>query len=50
MLLLHELHASCSSSCCDVEYNVIITFYTHKKKKKKSHKFTFDSQKCEIRK
>jgi hypothetical protein len=34
MLLLCELHALCSSSCCDVEYNVIITFlHTHKKKK-----------------
>jgi hypothetical protein len=33
-LLWHELHALCSSSCCDVEYNVIITFlHTHTKKK-----------------
>jgi hypothetical protein len=37
MLLLRELHALCSSSCCVVEYNVIITFYTHTKKKKKLH-------------
>jgi hypothetical protein len=36
-LLWHELHALCSSSCCDVEYNVIITFlHTHTKKKKKN--------------
>jgi hypothetical protein len=34
MLLLHELHALCSSSCCDVEYNVIITFLHTQKKKK----------------
>jgi hypothetical protein len=34
MLLLRELHALCSSSCCNVEYNVIITFlHTHTKKK-----------------
>jgi hypothetical protein len=32
MLLLRELYALCSSLCCDVEYNVIITFlHTHKK-------------------
>jgi hypothetical protein len=34
MLLSCELHASCSSSCCDVEYNVFITLlhmHTHKK-------------------
>jgi hypothetical protein len=34
-LLWRELHALCSSSCCDVEYNVIITFlHTHTQKKK----------------
>jgi hypothetical protein len=33
MLLSCELHASCSSSCCDVEYKVFITLlHTHKKK------------------
>jgi hypothetical protein len=36
MLLLHELLAWCSSSCCVVEYNVMFTFlHTQKKKKKK---------------
>jgi hypothetical protein len=35
MLLLRELLAWCSSSCCVVEYNVMFTFlHTHKKKKK----------------
>jgi hypothetical protein len=34
MLLLPEFHALCSSSCCDVEYNVIITFLHTQKKKK----------------
>jgi hypothetical protein len=30
-----QLHASCSSSCCDTEYNVLITLvHTHTKKKK----------------
>jgi hypothetical protein len=33
MLLLYELHALCSLSCCDVEYNVIITFLHTQKKK-----------------
>jgi hypothetical protein len=34
-LLWHELHALCSLFCCDVEYNVIITFlHTHTQKKK----------------
>jgi hypothetical protein len=35
MLLLCELLAWCSSSCCIVEYNVMFTFlHTHTKKKK----------------
>jgi hypothetical protein len=40
MLLLRELHALCSSSCCDVEYNVIITFLHTQKKKKIKGAFT----------
>jgi hypothetical protein len=36
MLLWHELHALCSLSCCDVEYNVIITFLHTQTKKKKN--------------
>jgi hypothetical protein len=35
MLLSCELHVSCSSLCCDVEYNVFITLlHTHTQKKK----------------
>jgi hypothetical protein len=38
MLLLRELLASCSSSCCDTEYNFFITLvHTHTPKKKKLH-------------
>jgi hypothetical protein len=38
MLLLRELLAPCSSSCCDAEYNVFITLvHTHTQKKKKLH-------------
>jgi hypothetical protein len=34
MLLSRELHVSCSSSCGDVEYNVLITLlHTHTQKK-----------------
>jgi hypothetical protein len=32
-MLLSHLHVSCSSSCCDVEYNVFITLvHTHTEK------------------
>jgi hypothetical protein len=41
MLLLCELQALCSSSCCVVEYNVIITFlHTHTQKKNFKGAFT----------